>query len=144
MRLVNFMADAQMAGRYGGAEVTEKPLDEFPSLFAALPGDAPQTAKPSRRSSFGRPEEGEDALCSSWGRRPEVRATRLEPEMIRNDRDYGTQSNPKVWVMREFTNSEGERAWPASAQGRTRFYRRDDADGRLEFTGENLLDHAQE
>ena len=28
------------------------------------------------------------------------------PEMIRNDRDYGTQSNPKVWVMREFTNSE--------------------------------------
>ena len=28
-----------------------------------------------------------------------------------------------------------------SPKGRTRFYRRDDADGRLEFTGENLIDH---
>ena len=27
-------------------------------------------------------------------------------ENIRNDYSYGTESNPKIWVMREFANSE--------------------------------------
>lgn len=66
---------------------------------------------------------------------------RWNPEMIRNDRDYGTQSNPKVWVMREFINSEENGLGQPLPKGRTRFYRRDDADGRLEFIGENTLDH---
>lgn len=62
-------------------------------------------------------------------------------EMIRNQRDYGTQSNPKIWVMREFKNSEENGLGQPLPKGRTRFYRRDDADGRLEFTGENRIDH---
>ena len=62
-------------------------------------------------------------------------------EAIRNNRDYGTQSNPKVWVMREFKNSEDNGLGQPLPKGRTRFYRRDDADGRLEFTGENTIDH---
>ena len=62
-------------------------------------------------------------------------------EMIRNNRDYGTQSNPKVWVMREFENKEGNGLGQPLPKGRVRFYRRDDADGRLEFTGENTIDH---
>jgi hypothetical protein len=62
-------------------------------------------------------------------------------DAIRNNRDYGTQSNPKVWVMREFENSEKNGLGQPLPKGRTRFYRRDDADGRLEFTGENLIDH---
>jgi hypothetical protein len=62
-------------------------------------------------------------------------------DMIRNNPDYGTQSNPKVWVMREFENSEANRLGVPLPKGRTRFYRRDDADGRLEFTGENTIDH---
>ncbi len=28
------------------------------------------------------------------------------PEMIRSNPDYGTQSNKKVWVMKEFKNSK--------------------------------------
>jgi hypothetical protein len=60
--------------------------------------------------------------------------------MIR-DPGYGTQSNKKVWVMREFTNSEQNRLGMPLPKGRMRFYRRDDADGRIEFTGENSLDH---
>jgi hypothetical protein len=63
------------------------------------------------------------------------------PEAIRNNRDYGTQSNPKVWVMREFENSEANGLGQPLPKGRTRFYRRDDTDGRLEFTGENMIDH---
>jgi len=62
-------------------------------------------------------------------------------EMIRNNPDYGTQSNTKVWVMREFENSEQNGLGVALPRGLTRFYRRDEADGRLEFTGENLIDH---
>lgn len=62
-------------------------------------------------------------------------------ENIRNDRDYGIQSNPKVWVMREFKNSEDNGLGQPLPKGRTRFYRRDDADSRLEFTGENTIDH---
>ncbi len=62
-------------------------------------------------------------------------------EMIRNNRDYGTQSNPKVWVMKEFENTEANRLGLPLPKGRTRFYRQDNADGHLEFTGENTIDH---
>lgn len=61
-------------------------------------------------------------------------------ESIRQDRDYGTRCNPKVWVMREFQNSEKNHLGIPLPRGRVRFYRRDD-DGRLEFTGENVIDH---
>ena len=59
---------------------------------------------------------------------------------IRNQSDYGTQSNPKVWVMREFKNSEANHLGIPLPKGRVRFYRRD-SDGQLEFTGENTIDH---
>lgn len=62
-------------------------------------------------------------------------------EMIRNHRDYGTEMNRKVWVMREFKNAEANELGLPLPRGRVRFYRRDDADGRLEFTGENTIEH---
>ena len=61
-------------------------------------------------------------------------------EQIRNDASYGTQSNPKVWVMQEFKNSKENNLGMPLPKGRLRFYRRDD-DGQLEFTGENTIDH---
>ncbi len=61
-------------------------------------------------------------------------------ENIRQDQNYGTQSNPKVWVMQEFKNSEANKLGLPLPKGRLRFYRRDD-DGQLEFTGENVIDH---
>jgi hypothetical protein len=66
---------------------------------------------------------------NGWGR-----------ENIRDDASYGTASNPKVWVMREFKNSEENHLGIPLPKGRLRFYRRD-ADGQLEFTGENTIDH---
>ncbi|HSR49395.1 MAG TPA: DUF4139 domain-containing protein [Acidobacteriota bacterium] len=59
---------------------------------------------------------------------------------IRQNRDFGVRSNPKVWVLREFENSRQNGLGLALPRGRVRFYRRDD-DGRLEFTGENFIDH---
>jgi len=62
------------------------------------------------------------------------------PEQIRQDQNYGTQSNPKVWVMEEFKNSEANHLGIALPKGKLRFYRRD-TDGHLEFIGENQIDH---
>ncbi len=61
-------------------------------------------------------------------------------ENIRNDRNYGTECNTKVWAMCEFENKKSNKLGIPLPKGRTRFYRRDD-DGQLEFTGENIIDH---
>jgi hypothetical protein len=61
-------------------------------------------------------------------------------DQIRQDQSYGTQSNPKVWVMEEFKNAEANHLGIALPKGRLRFYRRD-TDGHLEFVGENTIDH---
>jgi hypothetical protein len=61
-------------------------------------------------------------------------------ENIRNDHSYGTESNQKIWVMREFRNSDANHLGMPLPKGRVRFYRRSD-DGQIEFTGENVIDH---
>lgn len=65
-------------------------------------------------------------------------------EGIRDNRDYGIVSNPKVWVYREFRNTRENGLGLPLPKGRTRFYRQDDADGSIEFTGENTVDHTPE
>ncbi len=59
---------------------------------------------------------------------------------VRQLQQYGTESNPKVWVMREFVNSEANHLGVPLPMGRVLFYRRDQ-DGQVEFTGENVIDH---
>lgn len=61
-------------------------------------------------------------------------------EGLRQDPGFGAQSNPKVWVMRELVNTEANHLGIPLPAGRTRFYRRD-TDGRLEFTGEDKIEH---
>ncbi len=63
------------------------------------------------------------------------------PEIIATNPEYGTQSNKKVWVMKEFKNSKDNGLGIALPAGRVRFYRSDDADHSVQFTGENNLDH---
>ena len=62
------------------------------------------------------------------------------PEQIRNDVNYGTASNSKVWVMEEFKNADTNHLGIPLPKGKLRFYRRD-TDGHLEFVGENVIDH---
>jgi hypothetical protein len=57
-----------------------------------------------------------------------------------NDSDDLATSNPKVWVMREFANTETNGLGIALPMGRVRFYRRD-SDASQQFVGENTLDH---
>jgi hypothetical protein len=61
-------------------------------------------------------------------------------DQIRNEPSYGTQSNPKVWVMEEFKNADTNHLGIPLPKGKLRFYRRD-TDGHLEFVGENTIDH---
>ena len=56
------------------------------------------------------------------------------------DRGYGTEGNKKVRVMREFVNAETNHLGIALPKGKLRFYRRD-ADGQMEFVGEDMIDH---
>jgi hypothetical protein len=63
-----------------------------------------------------------------------------DSESIRRNREYGTLCNTKVWVMREFMNTEDNNLGIPLPRGLLRFYRTDD-DGQLEFTGENYIDH---
>ncbi|MCC6154324.1 MAG: DUF4139 domain-containing protein [Candidatus Hydrogenedentes bacterium] len=72
-------------------------------------------------------------------------------EQLMQQRDYGTQSNKLVWVMREFANTKENGLGIPLPAGKTRFYQRDEAapevgsggasSGQLEFTGENVIAH---
>jgi hypothetical protein len=62
------------------------------------------------------------------------------PEQVRQDVNYGTASNSKLWIMEEFKNSDTNRLGIPLPKGKLRFYRRD-TDGHLEFVGENIIDH---
>ena len=59
---------------------------------------------------------------------------------IRQQADYGTTSNPKVWVMLEFKNAEQSHLGMPLPKGKVKVYRRD-TDGRNEFIGEDQIDH---
>ena len=59
---------------------------------------------------------------------------------LRQNQQYGTQSNPHVWIMREFVNSLANHLGVPLPAGRVRFYRQDQ-DGQVEFTGENQIEH---
>lgn len=56
------------------------------------------------------------------------------------DQGYGMEGNKKIQVMREFVNSDTNHLGIALPAGKLRFYRRD-ADGQLQFVGENTIDH---
>jgi len=56
------------------------------------------------------------------------------------DQNYGQSGNKKVIVQREFVNAETNHLGLALPKGKLRFYRRD-ADGQLQFVGENEIDH---
>jgi hypothetical protein len=61
-------------------------------------------------------------------------------EQIRNDPNYGTHSNSKVSIVREFKNTSKNGLGIALPKGRLRFYQQD-SDQQLEFLGENNIDH---
>ncbi len=57
------------------------------------------------------------------------------------DRGMGAVSNPKIDVILRLRNDEASRLGRPLPKGKVRVYKQDDADGTLEFVGEDLIDH---
>jgi hypothetical protein len=74
---------------------------------------------------YGLPE------AANWGFLPQPRT----------DRDIRSQSNPKVDVYVRFKNAKANQLGMPLPRGKVRVYKTDDADGTLEFVGEDLIDH---
>ena len=116
--------------------VTEKAFDEF-HLYT-LPRPVTLRDRETKQVEFMRATGVRAPViyvydgASQWGRFGGA---------MNRDPGYGAQGGRKVAVMREFRNSEENRLGLPLPKGRLRFYRRDDAEGRIEFTGENELDH---
>lgn len=89
--------------------------------------------KPSRAGSKSEKIFVYDGLKVDWNR------WRGYNDLRRNE-EFGADSDTKVAVMREFKNSEANHLGMPLPKGRVRFYKQDD-DKRLEFTGENVIDH---
>ena len=64
------------------------------------------------------------------------------PQGMRENSEFGTQSSNKVAIMREFKNSKDNHLGMPLPKGRLRFYKRDGQ--ALEFTGENTIEHTPE
>ena len=121
------------------AQVTEKAFDEF-HLYS-LPLPTTLRNREQKQVEFVRASGVKAATLYVYDGAAIQNMHGWSMEMIRSQPDYGTQSNGKVWVMREFVNTKENGLGMPLPKGKTRFYRRDDADGRIEFTGENRIDH---
>ena len=59
----------------------------------------------------------------------------------RRDKDVPTQANTKVDVYVRFKNAKENALGVPLPRGKVRVFKKDDADGSLEFVGEDLIDH---
>lgn len=131
---------AELAMDAMGPQVTEKTFDEFHLYSLARP--VTLRNRETKQVEFLRaPRVAAQTLYIYNGADIGPQFQGWNEQMIRQQPEYGTQSNPRVWVLREFLNNEANGLGVPLPRGRTRFYRQDDADGRLEFTGENSIEH---
>lgn len=121
-------------------QVTEKAFDEY-HLYT-LPRLVSLRDRESKQVEFIRAAGVESHRIYVYdGAKIDVnRYGYYNPEQIRNDQSYGTETNPAIWVMQEIVNSKANHLGMPLPKGRVRFYRRDE-DGQLEFTGENVISH---
>ena len=130
------MARAVAMDTMGGQQVTEKAFDEF-HLYS-LARNVTVRDRETKQVEFMRATGVTAPVVYVYDGAEQFGL--FHGGQIR-DPGYGTQGNTKVWIYREFRNSEENKLGLPLPKGRMRFYRQDDADKRLEFTGESELDH---
>jgi hypothetical protein len=137
---VQVFAKAGPVGGMGGPPVTEKAFDEYHLYTLARPTTLHD--RETKQVEFVRAANvsTKQVYIYDGAKIDFNRYNGWNYENIRNNAEYGTESNPKIWVMREFANSEVNHLGMPLPKGRVRFYRRND-DGQIEFTGENVIDH---
>ena len=122
-----------------GGGVTEKSFDEY-HLYS-LPRPTTLHDRETKQVEFVRSAGvGSQRFYVYDGLRINQNYRGWSMDFIRQQSEYGTDSNPKVWAMREIKNSAENGLGMPLPKGRVRFYRRD-SDGQLEFIGENIIDH---
>ena len=140
---VNGRVVMQMAGMAGGVfspPVTEKTFDEY-HLYTLVRRATLRDSETKQVEFIRAAGVGTKQIYVYDG--VKIDANRYNGwnwENFRNDHSYGTETNPKIWVMREFRNSDANHLGMPLPKGRVRFYRRNE-DGQIEFTGENTIDH---
>ena len=133
-------AAAPVSGRDFAPPVTEKTFDEY-HLYS-LERPATLRDRETKQVEFIHAEgvATKQRYIYDGARIDSNRYNGWNWDNIRNDHSYGTESNPKIFVMREFRNSEANHLGMPLPKGRLRFYRQND-DSQIEFTGENVIDH---
>jgi hypothetical protein len=122
-----------------GPNVTEKTFDEYHLYTLARPTTL--LNRETKQVEFVRAGNIKSTRFYIYdGFRPDERYQSYGETYSRDQRDYGTASNTKVWTVREFLNTTQNGLGIPLPKGRLRFYRRD-VGGALEFTGENVIDH---
>jgi hypothetical protein len=128
------MADAMAANE--AAPVTEKAFSEFHLYTISRP--ATLRDHETKQVEFVR---GQGVSAPRIFVYDGATMTYGQYEMYRGEGDYGIPTNKKIWVLREFKNSEANRLGMALPKGRLRFYQGDPDDKSLQFIGENEIDH---
>ena len=127
----------RMAGGGGGAggpPVTEKSFDEFHLYDIARPTTLHD--RETKQVEFIHAEKMYAPTIYVYDGVENFRFYGLNTDL-----NFGARSeNKKVIVQREFKNAETNQLGLALPAGKLRFYRRD-ADGQLQFVGENTIDH---
>ena len=134
-----------MAGRYGssgggggGPAVTEKTFDEYHLYALGRPTTLLDAQK--KQVEFVRAEGVKSRVFYTYDGADLTAYADWQAQDLNTDATFGTAINKKIVVTREFENTKANHLDLPLPKGRLRVYRRD-ADGRLEFTGENTIDH---
>lgn len=133
------LAGARAESAFGAGKVTERPFDEY-HLYT-LPRPVSLRDRESKQVEFLRKPDVKSRILYVYdGAKIDLARYRgWNYDNIRAQRDYGTQSNPKVWTMREIRNDQASGLAVPLPRGRMRFYQQDGE--KLQFVGENVIDH---
>lgn len=137
-----------VAGGFGGGvfaspgqpPVTEKPFDEYHLYTLERPATLRNHETKQVEFLHAEKVKSETVYVYDGAKFNFPPGMTYQPEYMRQNRDLGADYQPKVWVMQQIVNSKSDGLGLPLPKGRLRFYRRD-TDGRLEFTGENNIDH---
>ena len=136
---IDFSSGAREAGNASGPAVTERSFEEY-HLYTL---ERPTTVldREVKQVEFVRAAKVPAKRVYVYdGFQPDPRYQGWNCYNIRNQPNYGTVSNEKVWVMLEFENSQASNLGMPLPKGKVKLYRRD-TDGRNEFIGEDDIDH---
>jgi len=135
---IHAKAFAMMADSVAAPAVTEKAFEDF-HLYT-LPRPTTLRDGETKQVEFIHATGVKaEKLYVYDGAKIDWQQLQYNPNGMRENEEFGKESDTKVAIMRQFKNSEENHLGMPLPEGRLRFYKQDDT--QLEFTGENEIDH---